>query len=69
MRTCQNFFREFRKYHRDDKGNGKIVKTDDHLMDCLRYLVVSGREQMATEPEPRPSVSSVRRGGSMGFAR
>ena len=59
--NCQNFFREFRRYHRDDKGSGKVVKTDDHLMDTLRYLVVSGRERMTIEPsrenEWRPSVS------------
>lgn len=35
-----NLFDEFRFYARDDKG--RIVKKDDHLMDCLRYLVMSG---------------------------
>jgi phage terminase large subunit-like protein len=48
--SCQNWFREFRKYHRDDKGSGKIVKRDDHLLDGTRYLVVSGRDVMATKP-------------------
>jgi hypothetical protein len=33
MASLTNWFREFRKYHRDDKGSGKIVKRDDHLMD------------------------------------
>ena len=47
-----NWFREFRKYHRDDKGSGKIVKRDDHLMDATRYLTVSGRLLMRTAPEP-----------------
>ena len=36
MASLCNWFREFRKYHRDDKGSGKIVKRDDHLMDAMR---------------------------------
>lgn len=39
---------EFRKYHRDEKG--RIVKADDHLLDCLRYGIVSGRDRMITAP-------------------
>jgi phage terminase large subunit-like protein len=54
MAGCTNFFREFRKYHRDDKGSGKVVKRDDHLLDCLRYLCVSGRQLMITQPRPAP---------------
>jgi hypothetical protein len=54
MASCTNFFREFRKYHRDDKGSGKVVKRDDHLMDCLRYLCVSGRPLMCVAPRPEP---------------
>ena len=52
--SLTNWFREFRKYHRDDKGSGKIVKRDDHLMDATRYLIISGRPRMSTKPEPRP---------------
>jgi len=52
LASLTNWFREFRKYHRDDKGSGKIVKRDDHLMDATRYLIVSGRLQMRTAPEP-----------------
>jgi phage terminase large subunit-like protein len=56
MASLHNWFREFRKYHRDDKGSGKIVKRDDHLMDATRYLVVTGRSRMSTAPRPpRPS--------------
>lgn len=33
---------EFRVYRRD--LNGKIVKKNDHLMDCLRYLIMSGQQ-------------------------
>ena len=39
---------EFRKYHRDEKGN--IVKSNDHAMDALRYLVRSGRDKMRPKP-------------------
>jgi hypothetical protein len=52
--SLTNWFREFRKYHRDDKGSGKIVKRDDHLMDATRYLIVSGRLLMRPVPEPAP---------------
>ena len=38
--TCTNTISEMRLYRRDEKGN--IVKKDDHLMDCLRYLCMSG---------------------------
>jgi hypothetical protein len=52
MVSLHDWFREFRKYHRDDKGSGKIVKRDDHLMDATRYLIVSGRLRMKTKPRP-----------------
>jgi len=54
MESLPNWLREFRKYHRDDKGAGKIVKRYDHLMDATRYLIVSGRPRMDTNPLPRP---------------
>ena len=44
--SLQNWFTEFRMYRRDDKG--KVVKDFDHLMDCTRYLVASGREVART---------------------
>lgn len=37
--TLHNFAKEYVLYRRDDKG--RIVKEKDHLMDTLRYLVVS----------------------------
>jgi hypothetical protein len=52
MSHLTNWLREFRRYHRDDKGTGKIVKRDDHLMEATRYLVVSGRLLMRTPPKP-----------------
>ena len=41
-------------YHRTEKG--VIVKENDHLMDCTRYLVLSGMKRAITKPsglEPR----------------
>ncbi len=38
--TLVGFLEEFRIYRRDE--NGKVVKANDHLMDCCRYLIVSG---------------------------
>ena len=52
MTNLQNWLKEYRAYHRDDKGAGKIVKRDDHVMDATRYLIVSGREHMRTAPAP-----------------
>jgi hypothetical protein len=46
--TCQNFLAEYRLYRRDK--NGLVVKTNDHLMDCLRYLIMSGLDRAITEP-------------------
>jgi hypothetical protein len=40
MSHLTNWLREFRRYHRDDKGTG-IVKRDDHLMDATRYSVLA----------------------------
>jgi len=34
-------------YRRNE--DGKVVKKDDHLMDCIRYFVLSGRDYMETE--------------------
>lgn len=62
--SCQNFFREFRRYHRDDKGSGKVVKTDNHLMDAGRYLIMSGRERMIIEPSKDREWSPPAGGGS-----
>lgn len=49
--TLMNWWAEFRLYRRDE--NGKIVKKFDHLMDCTRYLVVSGRRVAIPAPAPR----------------
>ena len=63
---CQNWLREFRKYHRDEKGH--IVKKDDHLMDATKYLILSGRERMCVKPMPkRPVVGQVAEGEWMSW--
>lgn len=46
--TCQNFAAEYRLYRRDENGN--IIKKFDHLMDCLRYLIMSGMKRATVEP-------------------
>jgi phage terminase large subunit-like protein len=40
FKSCPNLIKELSLYHRNEKGD--IVKRDDHLVDCLRYLIVSG---------------------------
>jgi phage terminase large subunit-like protein len=41
FKSCQKWLEEFRIYRRDEKGH--VVKENDHLMDCSRYEVRSGR--------------------------
>lgn len=53
FRTLQNFMSEYRLYRRDEKG--RIVKVNDHLCDCLRYLVASGLDVAITKPLPKSS--------------
>lgn len=45
-----DWLQEFRLYQRDSEG--RAVKQNDHLMDAMRYLIVSGRERMRTKPKP-----------------
>ena len=40
FKSLNNWMTEFRIYRRDEKG--KVVKQNDHLMDCTRYLVQTG---------------------------
>lgn len=48
FRTLQNYLTEHRIYRRDEKG--KIVKSNDHVMDCERYGISSGIELAAQKP-------------------
>ena len=47
--TLVGWLKEFRAYQRDEKG--RIIKKNDHRMDCTRYLVNSGLE-VARAPRP-----------------
>ncbi|MDO9334950.1 MAG: hypothetical protein Q7T61_00985 [Caulobacter sp.] len=47
FKTLPSFLSEIRLYRRDEKG--KIVKERDHLMDTMRYLVMSGMARATTE--------------------
>jgi hypothetical protein len=46
--SCGPFFQEYRIYRRDEKG--RIVKSNDHLMDAKRYLIMSGLDIAQTKP-------------------
>lgn len=48
FKSCANTISEYRLYRRDEKG--QVVKKNDHLMDALRYLVMSGIERSKTDP-------------------
>lgn len=54
--TLVNFANEFRIYRRDE--NGKVVKENDHLMDCGRYWVASARKVARTRPISQSSQST-----------
>jgi phage terminase large subunit-like protein len=49
--TLTRFWREFRLYRRDVKG--RVVKKDDELVDCARYVWNSGRNKMKQQTPPR----------------
>ncbi len=51
FRTLQNFQAEYRIYRRDEKG--EVVKEFDHLMDCMRYIVLSGKPRATVKPVER----------------
>lgn len=46
--TCTQTLGEYRVYRRDDKG--RVVKKNDHLMDSVRYAVVTGLQIATTKP-------------------
>lgn len=47
--SCAKLKEEFRLYRRDDKG--RVVKENDHIMDCLRYLIQSGLKVASVKKE------------------
>lgn len=46
--NLDNFWREYRMYRRDEKG--RIVKENDHLLDSLRYDIMSGLDRAVPKP-------------------
>ncbi len=50
--SCTNFFQEYRLYRRDVRG--MVVKKNDHLMDCLRYLIMTGIKRARVKPRELP---------------
>ncbi len=68
FKSLSNWFYEFRLYRRDEKGN--IVKSNDHLMDATRYLIMSGIERAKTKPiEKQPEPGDYDSGGGGGWMR
>jgi Terminase RNaseH-like domain len=54
FKSLPNWYSELRSYRRDTKG--KVVKERDHLMDAMRYLIMSGLAIMQRNavPERQP---------------
>ena len=48
FKSCTEWLEEYRIYRRDK--NGKVVKENDHLMDCTRYSIMSGLDVAKTKP-------------------
>lgn len=63
--SCANLLSEIRKYRRDEKG--RVVKSDDHMMDALRYLVKSGRDRMIPCPAPKRTTQGSVPNGDRGW--
>lgn len=55
--TCQKTIAEFRIYQYDEKQ--RIVKRNDHLMDALRYLVMSGLKVATTQRVHHIEIPSI----------
>lgn len=54
FRSCSNLLAEYRIYRRDK--NGKVVKANDHALDALRYLIMSGLARAIAPPSSDVSV-------------
>ena len=55
--NLNNWRNEYRIYRKDD--NGKIVKQNDHLMDAMRYLIMTGMDYAIVEPDPDEISNSI----------
>ena len=52
IETCQKLIRQMRTYRRERKNEiVRVVKKNDHLCDCLRYVWVTGRNMMKVKPQ------------------
>jgi len=59
FRSLGNFWQEFRLYQRDTEG--AIVKKNDHLMDAMRYLIMSGMPRAQTKPAAQMQIDPAAR--------
>jgi len=50
--SLSSWYSECRMYRRDQ--DGRVVKERDHLMDAMRYLIMSGRDLMRRQPSTAP---------------
>lgn len=65
FRSLSNWLTEYRLYRRDEKG--QVVKSNDHIMDATRYLIMSGLERAITKPKPiEPDHEEYYSGGTSG---
>jgi phage terminase large subunit-like protein len=58
FRSMGSWLSEFRLYRRDERG--KVVKSNDHLMDAMRYLE-SRIDAFKTHPKPKPKEAPIYR--------
>lgn len=65
--NCIGIQREFRIYRRDERGH--VVKSNDHLMDSLRYSIVSGIAASRMAPDAGDQFRRSFRPANMNVAR
>lgn len=63
--SCIAWFQELAMYRRDKYG--RIVKSNDHLMDSTRYLVRSGRWRVRPVKNEKPKVLHLDQGQTQGL--
>lgn len=63
--TLPYFQYEYRLYRRDE--HGEVVKQDDHLMDCMRGIVMSGASRAIVKPVETNRVNSAVGDPTIGF--
>lgn len=68
FRTLQHVFKEIRLYRRDEDGD--VIKENDHALDAVRYLMMSGLEKARVSPvensrrQRRPQMLSLGESGA-----